>query len=486
MDARAHLLLAEGSAGAKSLLEDGKESPPEAPLRAHVLHAALEDFRGHAPKDAVAEEGAEEQDALKSAADAEFCNLIVNYLPNDCAEDELRSIFAEHGDIESTKVVRDRATGVSCGYGFVKYLAHEAAAAAISEKQGYALRGKRLKVSVALGPGRGMSAGEYPQNNLIVNYLTHDITEDKLLRLFSAHGEVESVKIVRDRETGMSLCYGFVKFKKDDCAATALEALNGLDIGQKRLKVSIARPASGVWNLRNNKLYVSYIPKTYTKDDVCRLFNRFGRILECRVLYDEKGESRCTAFVHMSTKAAAEAALVMHGVQLQGATRGMVVKMAHNKNARGLDMAQSAVFYPQSRIMPVGRGIQDLTAQLGGLRLGRDGVMPAPFLMHPGAHSNGHAAASPPGTMPYPRPGMKPYEPGSSDPQYVNYFSPAADLNMSVGHHGVMPNGAPYSGTNRMRARMPVTGTSLLPRRKAATSCPVALLVHFRVDVPLL
>mmetsp|Transcript_8344 Transcript_8344/g.23960 ORF Transcript_8344/g.23960 Transcript_8344/m.23960 type:complete len:606 (-) Transcript_8344:1321-3138(-) len=413
-------------------------------------------------------------DASASASNEDFSNLIVNYLPNDCGEEELRAIFAPHGDIETTKVVRDRATAVSCGYGFVKYATHEAAAAALAEKQGYALRGKRLKVSVALGPGRGLGSGEFPQNNLIVNYLTHDITEEKLLRLFSAHGEVESVKIVRDRETGMSLCYGFVKFKKDESAAAALEALNGLDIGQKRLKVSVARPASG--DLRNNKLYVSYIPKSYTKDDVCRLFNRFGRILECRLLYHDNGESRCTAFVHMATKQAAEQALVMHGVQLQGTSRGMVVKMAHNKNARAADVQQQGpgLYYGGPRIMAVGRGgVDQAAAQLQGIRISGDNrgvVMPAPYIMHPNAGPAGAAGAGGPQTgaggvamnMGYRGPGARPvaYDGSSSAEaaQYMNYFTPPLDANMGLAPPGVMPNSGPYSNSGRMRARMPVAG----------------------------
>ena len=259
-------------------------------------------------------------------------NLIVNYLPNDCSEDELRSLFEAHGPVESVKVVTDRATGLSCGYGFVKFSSESSAVNAIEGMQGLPLRGKRLKVSVALGPGRGGGLEGLPRNNLIVNYLTHDMDEDALLRLFSQHGDVESVKVVRDKETHKSQCYGFVKFCSDEAAESALAALNGLPVGSKRLKVSVARPAGG--EARHNKLYVSYVPKSYSEEDVCRLFQRFGRVLECRLLYHDSGESRCTAFVHMATRQAAAGALVMHGVQLQGASRGMVVKMAHARSHR--------------------------------------------------------------------------------------------------------------------------------------------------------
>lgn len=55
-------------------------------------------------------------------------------------------MFAVHGDLAHVKVVYDRSTGKSMGYGFVKFTTNEAAAAATTAINGMAIERKRIKV----------------------------------------------------------------------------------------------------------------------------------------------------------------------------------------------------------------------------------------------------------------------------------------------------------------------------------------------------
>lgn len=48
-------------------------------------------------------------------------NLYIGYLPNNISEEELQRLFEPFGRIEETKVIKDRATGLSKGFGFVKF-----------------------------------------------------------------------------------------------------------------------------------------------------------------------------------------------------------------------------------------------------------------------------------------------------------------------------------------------------------------------------
>ena len=77
-------------------------------------------------------------------------------------------------------------------------------------------------------------------------------------------------KVVRDKNTKKSLGYGFVKFLREEDALFAIDKMNGLTIGNKQLKVSIARPPS--LEIRNCKLYVTNLPKEYNERDVVQLF----------------------------------------------------------------------------------------------------------------------------------------------------------------------------------------------------------------------
>ncbi|XP_044795709.1 ELAV-like protein 2 isoform X12 [Bubalus bubalis] len=74
-------------------------------------------------------------------------NLIVNYLPQNMTQEELKSLFGSIGEIESCKLVRDKITGQSLGYGFVNYIDPKDAEKAINTLNGLRLQTKTIKVS---------------------------------------------------------------------------------------------------------------------------------------------------------------------------------------------------------------------------------------------------------------------------------------------------------------------------------------------------
>ncbi|CAD2217175.1 RNA recognition motif. (a.k.a. RRM, RBD, or RNP domain), putative [Angomonas deanei] len=76
-------------------------------------------------------------------------NLMVNYIPTTVDEVQIRSLFERCGPIESVKIVCDRDTRQSRGYGFVKYQSAASAQQAINEFNGFSLINKRLKVALA-------------------------------------------------------------------------------------------------------------------------------------------------------------------------------------------------------------------------------------------------------------------------------------------------------------------------------------------------
>lgn len=76
-------------------------------------------------------------------------NLMVNYIPTTIDEPQLRQIFEMYGPTESVKIVNERETRTSKGYGFVKYRYAFSAAHAIQYLNGYPLLNKRLKVAYA-------------------------------------------------------------------------------------------------------------------------------------------------------------------------------------------------------------------------------------------------------------------------------------------------------------------------------------------------
>lgn len=74
-------------------------------------------------------------------------NLIINYLPQTMTQDEIKDLFSSIGSIESCKLVRDKTTGQSLGYGFVNYIRIEDADKAVKTMNGLRLQNKTIKVN---------------------------------------------------------------------------------------------------------------------------------------------------------------------------------------------------------------------------------------------------------------------------------------------------------------------------------------------------
>jgi RNA recognition motif-containing protein len=79
-------------------------------------------------------------------------------------------------------------------------------------------------------------------NKLYVGGLPYSVTESKLEELFSAHGTVESARVITDKFTGRSRGFGFVEMSSQSEAEEAIQKLNGTDLEGRSLTVNEAKP----------------------------------------------------------------------------------------------------------------------------------------------------------------------------------------------------------------------------------------------------
>lgn len=77
---------------------------------------------------------------------------------------------------------------------------------------------------------------------LFVGNFSFSTTEDDLRALFQPYGNIDSVAVVTDRDTGRSRGFGFVEMPDRSQAEKAIEALNGKDVGGRTLNINEARP----------------------------------------------------------------------------------------------------------------------------------------------------------------------------------------------------------------------------------------------------
>ncbi|GAB0089751.1 protein elav-like [Sergentomyia squamirostris] len=177
-------------------------------------------------------------------------NLIVNYLPQTMTQEEMRSLFASIGELESCKLIRDKVTvfpatgnpalqqGQSLGYGFVNYQKAEDAEKAINTLNGLRLQNKIIKVSFARPSSESIKGA-----NLYVSGLPKSMTQPELEALFSPFGRIITSRILCDNITvqqfvaggelstaaggALSKGVGFIRFDQRHEAERAIQELNG-------------------------------------------------------------------------------------------------------------------------------------------------------------------------------------------------------------------------------------------------------------------
>jgi RNA recognition motif-containing protein len=78
--------------------------------------------------------------------------------------------------------------------------------------------------------------------NIYVGNLPFNITENELREAFVAFGEVSSVNLITDRDTGQSKGFAFVEMASNASADSAIKGLNDTSMGGRNLKVNQAKP----------------------------------------------------------------------------------------------------------------------------------------------------------------------------------------------------------------------------------------------------
>jgi len=111
---------------------------------------------------------------------------------------------------------------------------------------------------------------EYGQDGcyIFVGDLAKGISEETIEKAFAQYGDVSSVQIKRDKQTGKNLGYGFVRMSCKDEAFTAKRMLNHTEIGGRRVRLG--------WAQKNTSLYVGGVDDSLTLESFVEVFGQFG------------------------------------------------------------------------------------------------------------------------------------------------------------------------------------------------------------------
>jgi len=194
--------------------------------------------------------------AVAQLEDGSTKTIFVGNLSWAVDNDRLSQEFADCGEVVSARVQLDRNTGKSRGFGYVTFATTEAADAAISLNGTKEVDGRTLNLdkSTDVGPNREKRAQAFgdvrgaPSKVLFVGNLSWNTVEDTIWDAFSEYGEVSSVRLPTDRESGRPKGYGYIEFSAVDSAQKALDAMSGKELDGRSIRLDFSQPrdANGI------------------------------------------------------------------------------------------------------------------------------------------------------------------------------------------------------------------------------------------------
>ncbi|KAK1281238.1 Polyadenylate-binding protein RBP45 [Acorus gramineus] len=164
-------------------------------------------------------------------------------------ESYLQQCFAHTGEIVSAKVIRNKQTGQSEGYGFIEFASRAAAERILQTYNGTMMPNTeqpfRLNwASFGVGEKRPDDGTDYP---IFVGDLASDVTDYMLQETFrSRFPSVRGAKVVTDRITGRSKGYGFVRFGDANEQTRAITEMNGVFCSTRPMRIGPATTKKNV------------------------------------------------------------------------------------------------------------------------------------------------------------------------------------------------------------------------------------------------
>ncbi|XP_023000219.1 oligouridylate-binding protein 1B-like [Cucurbita maxima] len=265
-------------------------------------------------------------------------SVYVGNIHTQVTEPLLQEVFGSTGLVENCKLVRKEKSS----YGFIHYFDRRSAAMAILSLNGRHLFGQPIKVNWAYASGqREDTSGHF---NIFVGDLSPEVTDSTLFACFSVFPSCSDARVMWDQKTGRSRGFGFVSFRNQQDAQSAINDLTGKWLGSRQIRCNWATKGAGsnedkqssdvksIAELTNGSsedgketvnsdapennpqyttVYVGNLAPEVTQVDLHRHFHALGGVIEEVRIQRDKG----FGFVRYSTHAEAALAIQMGNTQ---------------------------------------------------------------------------------------------------------------------------------------------------------------------------
>lgn len=251
-------------------------------------------------------------------------------------EPYLHACFAPTGQVFSVKVIRNKQTGQSEGYGFVEFYSRAAAEKVLQTYNGSLMPSTeqpfRLNwATFSQGEKRSEAGSDL---SIFVGDLAADVTDTMLQETFSSRfSSVKAAKVVIDSNTGRSKGYGFVRFSDENERSRAITEMNGVYCSSRPMRIGVATPkkssgfqqqyssqalvlagghgSNGVATQgqsdnesNNTTIFVGGLDSDVTDEDLRQPFSEFGEIVSVKI-----PAGKACGFVQFANRKSAESAI---------------------------------------------------------------------------------------------------------------------------------------------------------------------------------
>ncbi|URE44980.1 RNA-binding protein [Musa troglodytarum] len=232
------------------------------------------------------------------------------------------------GHVISIKVIRNKQTGQSEGYGFVEFHSHGTAEKVLQNFSNHLMPNTdqpfRLNwASFSMGDKRSDLASDH---SIFVGDLASDVTDSILHETFATKfSSVKGAKVVVDANTGRSKGYGFVRFGDESEKKLAITEMNGVYCSTRPMRIGLATPRKSYGGFgqngspaagsqsdvdsANTTVFVGGLDPDVSEDDLKEAFSQYGEIASVKIPFGKQ----CGFVLFVHRKNAEEAMNQLNG-----------------------------------------------------------------------------------------------------------------------------------------------------------------------------
>ncbi|CAN8288604.1 unnamed protein product [Cochlearia groenlandica] len=276
-------------------------APPPPPFYSHYHHYNNNQYRG----------GGNNNNNKNGSNGENNKTIWIGDLYHWMDENYLTSSFsssAAAAEIISAKVIRNKHTGLSEGYGFVEFLSHDVADKVLQEFNGTNMPNTEQPFRInwaSFSTGEKRLENNDPDLSIFVGDLAPDVSDTLLHDTFaSKYPSVKAANVVIDANTGRSKGYGFVRFGDDNERTKAMTEMHGVKCSSRAMRIGPATPrkttgyqqqdfvgrympndalAHSDSDSINTTIFVGGLDSSVTDEDLRQPFSEYGEIISVKI-----------------------------------------------------------------------------------------------------------------------------------------------------------------------------------------------------------